>query len=99
MTLKKLTVLPTGTEILLPAGSPLTEVEYETPGRLIPFGCRSGSCGACVIEVLEGLASLGEPDPDELDFLEDLGRTGGGHRLACQCRLRGDATIRVADDI
>lgn len=99
MTLKKLTVLPTGTEILLPAGSPLTEVEYETEQRLIPFGCRSGSCGACVIEVLEGLTSLGEPDHDELDFLEDLGRTGGNHRLACQCRLRGDATVRVADDI
>ncbi|GGU37906.1 2Fe-2S iron-sulfur cluster-binding protein [Streptomyces lavendofoliae] len=99
MTLKKLTILPTGTEILLPAGSPLTEVEYETPQRLIPFGCRSGSCGACVIEVLEGSGSLGEPDHDELDFLEDLGRTGGHHRLACQCRLRGDATVRVADDI
>lgn len=99
MTLRKLTILPTGTEILLPAGSPLTEVEYETPRRLIPFGCRSGACGACVIEVLEGLEALGEPDDDELDFLEDLGRTGGDHRLACQCRLRGDATIRVADDI
>ncbi|MFF3749072.1 2Fe-2S iron-sulfur cluster-binding protein [Streptomyces sp. NPDC002018] len=92
-----MTILPAGTEILLPAGSPLTEVEYETPQRPIPFGCRSGSCGACVIEVLEGLDSLGEPDHDELDFLEDLGRTGGTHRLACQCRLRGDATVRVAD--
>lgn len=99
MTMKKLTILPTGTEILLPAGSPLTEVEYEISQRLIPFGCRSGSCGACVIEVLEGLGSLGEPDDDELDFLEDLGRTGGSHRLACQCRLRGDATVRIADTI
>ncbi|WP_410539985.1 2Fe-2S iron-sulfur cluster-binding protein [Streptomyces sp. KL2] len=99
MTMNKLTVLPTETEILLPAGSPLTEVEYETPQRLIPFGCRSGSCGACVIQVLEGFGSLGEPDDDERDFLEDLGRTTGDHRLACQCRLRGDATIRVADDI
>ncbi|MBF9072802.1 2Fe-2S iron-sulfur cluster-binding protein [Streptacidiphilus fuscans] len=99
MTLKKLTVLPSGTEILLPAGSPLTEVEYESPDRLIPFGCRSGSCGACVIEVVQGFGCLGEPDLDELDFLEDLGRTGGSHRLACQCRLQGDATICVADDI
>jgi ferredoxin len=99
MSVKKLTILPSGTEVLLPAGSPLTEVEYESTQRLIPFGCRSGSCGACVIEVLEGFGSLGEPDPDELDFLEDLGRTGGGHRLACQCRLRGDATVRVAEDI
>ncbi|MFF5935590.1 2Fe-2S iron-sulfur cluster-binding protein [Streptomyces sp. NPDC012508] len=99
MTLRKLTILPTGTEILLPAGSPLTEVEYETPQRLIPFGCRSGACGACVVKVLEGFDALGAPDDDELDFLEDLGRTGGDHRLACQCRLRGDATIRVVDDI
>ncbi|MET9119096.1 2Fe-2S iron-sulfur cluster-binding protein [Streptomyces longwoodensis] len=99
MNLKKLTILPAGIDVLLPAGSPLTEVEYEVQQRPIPFGCRSGSCGACVIEVLDGLASLGEPDPDELDFLEDLGRTGGTHRLACQCRLRGDATVRVADDI
>ncbi|WNV85091.1 2Fe-2S iron-sulfur cluster-binding protein [Umezawaea sp. Da 62-37] len=96
MKVEKLTILPTGVEVLLPSGSPLTEVEYETRQRLIPFGCRSGACGACVIEVLEGLESLGDPDHDEVDFLEDLGRTGGDYRLACQCRLRGDATIRPA---
>ncbi|MBY8853658.1 (2Fe-2S)-binding protein, partial [Saccharothrix sp. MB29] len=96
--LKKLTVLPAGIEVLLPAGSPLTEVEYETRQRLIPFGCRSGACGACVIEVVEGFDALGEPDDDELDFLEDLGRTGGDHRLACRCRLRGDAVVRPATD-
>jgi ferredoxin len=98
MTLRKLTVLPAGVEILLPTGSPLTEVEYETPQRLIPFGCRSGACGACVIEVLAGFGDLGQPDDDELDFLEDLGRTGGAYRLACQCRLRGDAIVRPAGD-
>ncbi|MFE5512128.1 2Fe-2S iron-sulfur cluster-binding protein [Streptomyces sp. NPDC056529] len=97
MIMKRLNILPTGAEISLPVGSPLTEVEYETSQQLIPFGCRSGSCGACVIEVLEGFGSLGEPDDDELDFLEDLGRTGGSHRLACQCRLQDDATVRVAD--
>lgn len=99
MTLKRLTILPMGTEVLLPAGSPLTDVEYETPQRLIPFGCRSGSCGACVVEVLEGDGALGEPDDDELDFLDDLGRSGGNHRLACRCRLRGDATVRPATEI
>lgn len=99
MTVNILTILPSGIEVVLPPGSSLTEVEYETRQRLIPFGCRSGSCGACVIEVLEGAVSLGEPDPDELDFLEDLGRSSIDHRLACQCRLRGDATIRIADDI
>jgi ferredoxin len=97
MLLHKLTVLPQNTEILLPAGSRLTDIEYETPQRLIPFGCRSGSCGTCVVEVVEGLDALGAIDPDELDFLDDLGHGDGNHRLACQCRLGGEVTVRPAD--
>ncbi|MET9845967.1 2Fe-2S iron-sulfur cluster-binding protein [Streptomyces ossamyceticus] len=95
MPLNKLTLMPGSVEILLPDGSCLTDIEYERPEQLIPFGCRSGACGACVIEVLDGSASLGEADPDERDFLEDLGRADGNHRLACQCRLLGAATVRV----
>ncbi|MFE5515191.1 MULTISPECIES: 2Fe-2S iron-sulfur cluster-binding protein [unclassified Streptomyces] len=98
MKLKKLTLQPQGLEVLLPAGSRLTDLEYEIQERVIPFGCRSGACGACVVEVLEGgTAALGEPDDEELDFLEDLGKSGGNHRLACQCRLLDSATLRVAD--
>ncbi|MGW1837901.1 2Fe-2S iron-sulfur cluster-binding protein [Streptomyces sp. NPDC002067] len=97
MQLKKLTVLPHGLDIMLPAGSRLTDIEYETPERVIPFGCRSGACGACVVEVVEGADALGESDDDERDFLEDLGRSEGSYRLACQCRLHGPATIRLAD--
>jgi ferredoxin len=99
MILRELTILPADRVVLLPDASPLTEVEYETDQRLIPFGCRSGSCGACVVEVLEGGPALGEPGDDELDFLDDLGLSGGAHRLACQCRLRGDVTVRVVDEI
>lgn len=98
MLLNKLTLMPEGVEILLSAGSPLTDIEYETPEQLIPFGCRSGACGACVVEVLEGFDSLGETEPDEIDFLEDLGRTNGNYRLACQCRLIGSAAIRVVEE-
>ncbi|WP_394824924.1 2Fe-2S iron-sulfur cluster-binding protein [Pendulispora albinea] len=95
MVLHRLTLLPQGVDILLPSGSPLTDIEYETPERYIPFGCRSGACGACIVEVLEGLDVLGEAGDEELDFLEDLGRADGKHRLACQCRLLGPATVRV----
>jgi ferredoxin len=98
MDLKKLTLMPNGLEILLPAGSPLTDLENETAHRVIPFGCQQGACGACVIEVLDGFDSLGEMDPEEADFLEDIGRTGGSYRLACQSRLMSSATVRVADD-
>jgi ferredoxin len=98
MSFSKLTVMPEGVEILLPTGSPLTEVEYESPHQVIPFGCRAGACGSCVIEVVEGGDSLGNNDDDEVEFLEDLGKSDGNHRLACQCRLWGDAIIRVTDD-
>ncbi|MET8249195.1 2Fe-2S iron-sulfur cluster-binding protein [Streptomyces sp. NPDC005202] len=98
MVLNKLTLMPHGLEILLPAGAPLTDLENETSHRVIPFGCQSGACGACVIEVLDGSDSLGEMDADESDFLEDLGRTGGDFRLACQCRLMDAATVQVAEE-
>ncbi|GES28777.1 2Fe-2S iron-sulfur cluster-binding protein [Streptomyces angustmyceticus] len=98
MDLKKLTLMPHGLEVLLPEGASLTELERGTSQRVIPFGCQSGACGACMIEVLDGLDSLGEMDPDEVDFLEDLGRTDGPYRLACQCRLMDAATVRVAEE-
>ncbi|WP_110943856.1 2Fe-2S iron-sulfur cluster-binding protein [Streptomyces niger] len=94
----KLTLMPHGLEILLPAGAPLTDLENETSHRVIPFGCQSGACGACVIEVLDGSHSLGEMDADEREFLEDLGRADGDFRLACQCRLTDAATVRVAEE-
>ncbi|AYN39046.1 ferredoxin [Streptomyces dangxiongensis] len=97
MDLKKLTLMPYGLEVQLPAGSPLTDLERGTSQRVIPFGCQQGACGACVIEVLDGFDALGEMDPEEADFLEDLGQTGGNYRLACQCRLMSAATVRVAD--
>jgi ferredoxin len=97
MILKKLTLLPQGIEVILPKGSPLTDIEFETPQCIIPFGCRSGACGACVIEVVEGVEALGEPDDVERDFLADLGHSADNHRLACQCRLWTDATIRAVD--
>ncbi len=98
MDLKKLTLMPHGLEVLLPEGSPLTDLENQTSQRVIPFGCQSGACGACVIEVLDGFDSLGEMDGDEVDFLEDLGRTDKQYRLACQSRLMSAATIRIADE-
>jgi len=97
-TFSKLTVLPDDLTILLPTGAPLTDVQYETPRRVIPFGCRSGACGACVVEIVEGADALGPCADDELDFLDDLGRSDGDYRLACQCRLWGPATVRVVDD-
>ena len=93
----KVTVMPMDAEVWLSANAPLTNIEYEAGGEeLIPFGCRVGACGACAIEVLDGIESLGRKNREECDFLESLGFTGPQFRLACQCKVGGSATFRVA---
>jgi ferredoxin len=92
----RVTFLQDACEIELPIGSSLTSIEDEPGGDgLIPFGCRSGSCGACVIEVLSGIEMLDPSDEAELEFLEDLGYSSTSHRLACLCTVRGDMRLSV----
>lgn len=90
----KVTAMPKGAEGVLPAGTPLTELEYEMNSDCIPFGCKAGACGSCIIEVLDGLANLSTKEADEAAFLEMLGFSGKEFRLACQCRLNGAVTLR-----
>ena len=62
----------------------------------VPFSCRSGRCGTCYVEVLEGGNQLGPVGEDErlvLDTLcaEDAEDPRPRHRLACQARVDEDA--------
>jgi ferredoxin len=93
-----LTILPDNAQLQLGANAPVTDIEYEPGGQnVIPFGCRAGACGACAIEVLEGAQSLSEQQPEEARFLGELGFSGRRFRLACQCRVNGNVTIRLAE--
>jgi ferredoxin len=94
----KLTLAPQNLDVWLPANSLLTELEFELHGHeaAIPFGCRSGACGACAIEVLSDPSALGEKSESEARFLESLGYAGEQFRLACQCRIGGDVRVSVA---
>jgi ferredoxin len=65
-------------------------------GTSILFGCGDGSCGSCLIRVLKGADALSKMGQDEAEFLELLG-SDSSERLACQCRVRGDVEIEVAD--
>jgi ferredoxin len=49
----------------------------------VPFSCKDGTCGTCMIDVEEGEENLSELTEQE----EDLGRDKK-HRLACQCRIK-----------
>jgi ferredoxin len=89
-------LMPQSVEVVLPDGSPLTELEFELYGQeSIPFGCKAGVCGACVIEILNGIDYLGNKSREESDFLETLGYPGDSFRLACQCHVGGAVTIQV----
>ncbi|WP_157952473.1 2Fe-2S iron-sulfur cluster-binding protein [Candidatus Similichlamydia epinepheli] len=55
------------------------------------FGCRSGGCGTCIVQIISGQENLNPPTEAELDFFCD---EVGGERLACQITLlHGEVTI------
>lgn len=54
----------------------------------VEFSCRSGTCGTCRIEVIEGASLLQPPRDDELETLEAFDAPPS-HRLACRARFAG----------
>lgn len=52
----------------------------------LSFGCRSGSCGACIVTVSEGNKLLSPADPMETDTLSRCAN-GASSRLACRAQL------------
>ena len=77
----------TNDEIELPDNSSLKEVCEE---QGVPMACDEGICGACVIDVVEGMENLNEMTDQEKDFFGDLGT----ERLACQCTIK-TGTVKV----
>jgi ferredoxin len=49
----------------------------------IPFGCESGICGTCIIEVMEGMNNLSEQNESE-----EMMELDANQRLGCQCKIR-----------
>jgi ferredoxin len=59
------------------------------------FGCRSGLCGTCLIEVETlGSATIEPPDAEEAEALELYAPGNPKARLACQLMLSAGVRIR-----
>jgi len=59
------------------------------------FGCRTGICGTCLIEVEEERnGQLRAPVADELELLDIIAPDIARARLACQIALSADIRIR-----
>lgn len=67
--------------------------ELDVQNSPLLFGCRTGICGTCLIEV-EGAERLPPPDEDEAEMLEVLAPHDRRARLACQLRLTCDIRVR-----
>ena len=81
---------PTFEPLSIDRGELLSEVLDATNSPLL-FGCRTGICGTCVIEV-EG--ELPEADDEEKELLEIYAPDNPKARLACQIELNSDLRVR-----
>ena len=79
-------------------GVPLCELLTSTNSPIL-FGCRSGICGTCLIEVIEGKDATSPVDPDERESLDLYAPDTPAARLACQVRLSGPVAIRKIEPV
>jgi len=73
-------------------GAELREV-IKTAGWPVAFACEDGVCGTCLTHVSKGMDNLSEMEEREGQTLDIMGMKDGEHRLACQCKVKGDCTI------
>lgn len=59
----------------------------------IPFACRDGTCGTCLIEIKRGANNLSPANDKEKTTLTIYGGDETKHRLGCQCCVHGDVDI------
>ena len=56
----------------------------------IPFGCKDGSCGTCLVKVISGMENLSPKAPAEQAEIP----LAADQRLACQCKLM-KGTVKI----
>jgi ferredoxin len=79
----------------IPKGENLSEYLHACNSPIL-FGCRSGLCGVCLVEVVEG--HLPEPNDEEREALQVYANGNPKARLACQIQVHGPLKIRYIRD-
>jgi len=59
----------------------------EASGSALPFGCRDGECGTCVVFVESGMEFLSDVTDKEKVVMKTIGETSPKARLACQMKI------------
>ncbi|MDP3465705.1 MAG: 2Fe-2S iron-sulfur cluster-binding protein [Sulfuricurvum sp.] len=59
----------------------------EASGSALPFGCRDGECGTCVVMIESGMEFMSPINEKEKAVLKTVGETSAKARLACQMKV------------
>lgn len=86
----KITYRSDGSTYEVPAGTRYIDFcqEHDTPQN---FGCTVGSCGTCVLVLVEGKESVSPATDEEMETVEMC--TDADARLGCQFVVQGDIVI------
>ena len=90
----KITFSDIGKTETVSVGTRVIEVS-ESVGSNLPYGCREGDCGSCLMKVEAGWENLSTRSVVEEKVLRD-NNAGRHFRLACQAQILGDVTVRPA---
>jgi CDP-4-dehydro-6-deoxyglucose reductase len=83
-----ITLKPSGEQFTVNPGEAILDSAIRQ-GVAMPYGCRSGRCGACVANIVEGEISYPYGEPIALDT------TNPNICLPCACKPEGDVTLEV----
>lgn len=59
----------------------------EASGSALPFGCRDGECGTCVVMIESGMDYMSPVTDKEKAVLKTLNESNPKARLACQMKV------------
>lgn len=78
-------------------GSTIQDV-VEASGSALPFGCRDGECGTCVVEIEQGMEFLSEINEKEKKVIKEVctGVSTDCTRLSCQMKIvKPNGIVRI----
>jgi ferredoxin len=81
-----------GQSIVAPDNSNLSECSDITNSPVL-YGCRTGICSTCLVNITKGIETLAPPKEDEIELLGIIAPDKPNARLACQFKLTGDLEI------
>lgn len=59
----------------------------EASGSALPFGCRDGECGTCVVMIESGMEFLSPMTDKEISVMKTLNEASPKARLSCQMKV------------